>query len=210
MAPNRLSSGKCNGGLKIFRGFVIAPIRANSPGTIAPLTSSFTQEPRRPLGSPRWRAKRAGHRWWEFAGVIWTTLSVMTRNRGRGKTARTRWRMQSKNVATANCPSLAGRLHASPEACTVGREYLRNCFAFIARFGQTTADFDGERRPQAVPHSGLSQIRPRSGKKALLRYRLSWRPNRSRLRGPRIVCGFSHHLLYRSRTRIMFSARGGR
>ncbi len=53
-------------------------------------------------------------------------------------------------------------------------------------------------------------IRSRSGKKTLLRYRIPRRADRSRVSGSRIVRRFSHHVLHRSRTGILFSPGGGR
>jgi hypothetical protein len=65
----------------------------------------------------------------------------MIKNRGRCKTAPTRWETRSKTAATGNYRLWAGTLHALPEVCMVGRVFLTNCFAFIASFAQNTADF---------------------------------------------------------------------
>ena len=62
MDPNELSSGNSRRELKTFHGFVIAPIRASSPATIAPPISSFIPVFRKHLDWRRWRVRRAGRR----------------------------------------------------------------------------------------------------------------------------------------------------
>src|SRR5206468_6338126 len=93
------------------------------------------------LGWRRWRARGGAHRLWEFAGATWTVSFVIIGSRGRGKTARKRLPLRLKRTARRNCPPSAGTLPGSRGVCIAGGECLRNLFAFIASFAQTSAAF---------------------------------------------------------------------
>src|SRR4051812_15889577 len=123
-------------------GLHIASAPRNWPVCIAQPTFSFIQVSRKHLDLRRWRVRRAAHRSWEFAGATWTVLFVIIKSRGRWKTVRKRLPLRLKSTAQRNCPSWAGTLPGSRGICIAGQECLRNFFAFIASFAQTTAVFN--------------------------------------------------------------------
>src|SRR4030095_7862348 len=123
----------------------------------------------------------------------------MTRNPGRGQTVPRHWPTRLKERAQKSCRFWARVPRERRRICIAGRGCSKNCFAFIARLAQTTA----------VHYSQLPRIGSRSGQKVVLRYRVSRRPNRSGLRGSRIVRRFSDYLLHGSRTGVVFSPGSG-
>src|SRR5205085_4276447 len=59
---------------------------------------------------------------------------------------------------------------------------------------------------KGIYHSQLSPVRSRGGAALMLPNRVSGRTDRSRLRGPRVVRRFPHHLLYRQGAGIILRA----
>ena len=73
MAPTERNFASCNCELTIFHGFATAPILASWLVFIVQPIFSFIPVFRKHLALQLWNLRRAGRRWWEFAGVTWIT-----------------------------------------------------------------------------------------------------------------------------------------
>src|SRR2546423_6934456 len=129
---------------------------------------------------------------------------------GRAKTIPMCLRPRLSGSAKRTCRPWVTKLRPKPRSAMPGQGYLRGFFAFTASSAQITKNSPPNEHREAIYDSQLSQERSRSRASPVLRHWLSRNTDRSGLRRSTIVRRFSHDLLHRLGTGIIFRDRARR
>ena len=186
-------------------GAPTARIPPSSRATTAPPISSSTRACRKHLGSSRWRARRAARPLSAFAAATWIASSSMIRAAGRAKTVRRALAdaIQELTLESTGATERSG-LRARQRSTHAWPQVFERLF-WIYR--QVCANYKRAHNQmetrKSIYDSQLPRRRPRGGAAFMLRNRLPRRADRSRLRRPRTLRRFPHHLLHGPRAGVV-------